>query len=121
MPVKVSGMENTELVLHLAGPGARPFPDLDAALRTARNARAELPGARIELVVQGPVVARLAADASEAAAFAAEEGMAVTACRNSLRSAGIDEASLPEGITVVPAAVAHLARRQIDGAAYIRV
>ncbi|WP_139004027.1 DsrE family protein [Arthrobacter crystallopoietes] len=114
-------MENADLVLHLAGPGTQPFPDLAAALRVARNARAELPGARIELVVQGPIVARLVGDASDAAGLAAEEGMTVTACRNSLRSAGIDEVSLAAGVAVVPAAVAHLARRQLNGAAYVRI
>jgi len=117
-------MENADLVLHLGGPGTSPFPDLAAALRVARNARAELPEARVELVVQGPVVTQLAAsgpDAAEAGALAAESGTKVTACRNSLRSAGIDETSLPAGITVVPAAVAHLAQRQFGGAAYIRI
>lgn len=117
-------MENADLVLHLAGPGTQPFPDLAAALRVARNARAELPEATIELVVQGPIVTQLAGSgpaAVEAGALAAGNGTRVTACRNSLRSAGIDETSLPAGITVVPAAVAHLAQRQFGGAAYIRV
>ncbi|WP_262106827.1 DsrE family protein [Arthrobacter sp. Marseille-P9274] len=117
-------MENADLVLHLGGPGTQPFPDLAAALRVARNARAELPEARIELVVQGPVVTQLAGSgpaAAEAGALAAESGTKVTACRNSLRTAGIDETSLPPGIAVVPAAVAHLAQRQFGGAAYIRI
>ncbi|NMR32079.1 DsrE family protein [Crystallibacter degradans] len=117
-------METSDLILHLAGPGAQPFPDLAAALRVAGNARAELPGVRLEVVVQGPVVAQLAGDAhnaAEASALAAEDGVTITACRNSLRSAGIDEASLAAGVAVVPAAVAHIARRQFNGAAYIRI
>lgn len=104
--------------------GAQPFPDLAAALRVVRNARAELPGVRLELVIQGPAVEQLAggaANAAEVSALAAGDRMAVTACRNSLRSAGIDEASLAAGVAVVPAAVAHLARRQFNGAAYIRI
>ncbi|MFD1214208.1 hypothetical protein ACFQ36_19450 [Arthrobacter sp. GCM10027362] len=117
-------METADLILHLAGPGEQPFPDLAAGLRIARNARAELPAANLELVLQGPVVAQLAGTgpaAADAAALAAEDGMAVTACRNSLLAAGIDEASLAAGIAVVPAAVAHLAQRQFNGAAYIRI
>jgi intracellular sulfur oxidation DsrE/DsrF family protein len=117
-------MEASKAILHLAGPGQKPFPDLAAAIRVARNARAELHGVRLELVVQGPAVAQLAADApnaAEASALTVEDGMAVTACRNSLRSAGIDEASLVAGIAVVPAAVAHLAQQQFNGAAYIRI
>lgn len=114
-------METAQLVLHLAGSGVPPFPDLAAGMRIARNARSELPEARIELVVQGPIVTQLIGDASDATGLAAEEGMTVTACRNSLRSAGIDEASLAAGVTVVPAAVAHLTLRQLNSAAYVRI
>jgi len=113
----------SHLVLHLAGSGTAPFPDLRAAARTARNARTELPGTGIEVVVQGPCVRQLVAGtegAGEAAALI-EDGISLAACRNSLRSAGVDESALAPGVKVVPAAVAHLARCQFDGAAYIRV
>jgi intracellular sulfur oxidation DsrE/DsrF family protein len=111
------------LVLHLAGSGAAPFPDLKAAARTARNARTELPGTRIEVVVQGPCVRQLIAGTEWAAPIAAliEDGISLAACRNSLRSAGVDESALASGVKVVPAAVAYLASCQFDGAAYIRV
>jgi intracellular sulfur oxidation DsrE/DsrF family protein len=111
------------LVLHLAGSGSAPLPDLQAAARTARNARTELPGTGIEVVVQGPCVRQLIAGTEWAGDIAAliEDGISVAACRNSLRSAGVDESALASGVKVVPAAVAHLARRQFDGAAYIRI
>jgi uncharacterized protein len=117
-------MDSSELILHLAGPAVQPFPDLAAVLRVVRNARAGLPGVRLELVVQGPGVAQLASEAreaEEASAPAVEDGVTITACRNSLRSEGIDAASLTAGVGVVPAAVAHLAQRQFNGAAYIRI
>jgi intracellular sulfur oxidation DsrE/DsrF family protein len=45
----------------------------------------------------------------------------VLACGNSLRSVGVEPEALFRDVTVVPAAVAHLATRQLDGWAYIRV
>ena len=117
-------METLDLILHLNGPGEAPFPDLAAGMRMVRNAREELPEANIELVVQGPVVAQLvstAPGAKEASALAAEDGVTISACHNSLRSAGVDESGLTSGIAVVPAAVAHLAVRQSNGAVYVRI
>ena len=50
------------LVLHLAGPGHEPFPDLVMAMRVAGNAAAELPDVEIEILVQGPSVGQLIGD-----------------------------------------------------------
>lgn len=61
--------DGLDLVLHLAGPGAAPFPTLAAAAQVVRNARAQLPGARIDLVVQGPAVAHLALRQAAGAAY----------------------------------------------------
>ncbi|EMY32902.1 hypothetical protein D477_017799 [Arthrobacter crystallopoietes BAB-32] len=112
-----------QLVLHLAGPGTTPFPDFAAAARVAANARTELPEAGIEIVVQGPAVRELVPDSPAAGLIAqlAGDGIAVSACGNSLRSAGLAEPALPDGVVVVPAAVAYLASRQFQGAAYVRI
>ncbi|MFP5316416.1 MAG: hypothetical protein ACLGHS_13705 [Actinomycetes bacterium] len=107
------------LVLHLAGPGHEPFPDLAMAMRVAGNAAAELPDVEIEILVQGPSVSQLIGD--KAIAEVPEPSVSVYACGNSLRSAGIDPSALPSGVKVIPAAVAHIAHRQFDGAAYLRV
>lgn len=107
------------LVLHLAGPGHEPFPDLATAMRVAGNAAVELPDVEIELLVQGPSVSQLIGD--KAVADIPGPSVSVYACGNSLRSAGIDPSDLPSGVMVVPAAVAHITRRQFDGAAYMRV
>lgn len=96
---------------------------LQAGIRSARNARAQLPEITMEIVVQGPAVAILHADSDLAAELSTlgEVPVAVLACGNSLRSVGIEPDSLSPGVTVVPAAVAHLATRQLEGWAYIRV
>ena len=112
------------LLLHLAGPGQAPFPDLATALRVAANATNELPEVEVEIVVQGPSVTQLLASAQGAACIAEVTGtgqVVISACANSLRSAAVDASSLAGGVRVVPAAIAHLARRQGDGAAYVRI
>jgi hypothetical protein len=47
--------------------------------------------------------------------------VAVLACGNSLRSLELEPEDLFRDVTVVPAAVAHLVTRQLEGWAYIRV
>ncbi|MGP9606912.1 DsrE family protein [Glutamicibacter sp. 287] len=114
---------NHHLLLHLAGTGDAPQPNLEMAARIARNARAELPDWTIELVVQGPQVALLAAgsELAQEVVSLVDAGFIVSACANSLRSAAVDGEGLAAGVRVVSAAVARLATAQIDGAAYIRV
>ncbi|MBE0010995.1 MULTISPECIES: DsrE family protein [unclassified Arthrobacter] len=107
------------LVLHLAGPGHAPFPDLAAAIRVARNAAAELPDVAVEILVQGPSVNQLIA--TEAIADISGSSISVYACGNSLHSAKIDPSTLASEVKVTPAAVAHIARRQFNGAAYMRL
>jgi intracellular sulfur oxidation DsrE/DsrF family protein len=108
------------LLLHVSG---GEEAQLQAGIRSARNARAQLPEMTMEIVVQGPAVAFLHADSALTAELAmlGEVPVAVLACGNSLRSVGIEPDALFPGVTVVPAAVAHLATRQLEGWAYIRV
>ena len=89
------------------------------AMRVAGNAAAELPDMKIELLVQGPSVSQLIAD--KAVAEIPGPSVSVYACGNSLRSAGVDPPALPSGVDGIPAAVAHIARRRLDGAAYMRL
>jgi intracellular sulfur oxidation DsrE/DsrF family protein len=96
-----------------------------AALRSARNAVAELgSGDSVHVVVQGPAVRELAdggtlADELEAALL--EPRVVVLACQNSLRSADLTSSELRPGVQTVPSAVAYLAERQWQGAAYVRI
>ncbi|WP_255771665.1 DsrE family protein [Pseudarthrobacter sulfonivorans] len=110
------------LLIHAAGPLE---PDaLAGILRSAANARAALGvAAAIEVVVQGPGVRLLAAGSAldEALGDARQLGVHLLACGNSLRSAGLEDNDLAPGIGTVPAAIAHLARRQWEGWAYARL
>ena len=69
---------------------------VQAALRVARNVRAELTDAFLEIVVQGGAADLIVTDDDLTA-------------------------EVPAGVLVVPAAVAHLARRQWKGWAYVRL
>ncbi len=117
-----SGADKRGLMAHAAGPltdGA-----LAGVLRSGRNAVEALgPGFPVEAVVQGPGVALLAEGSESAAdvAAAVASGVRVLACGNSLRSADVPAESLLPGVGVVPAAIAHLAQRQWDGWAYVRL
>ncbi|WP_129545549.1 DsrE family protein [Arthrobacter dokdonensis] len=116
--------ENTEapqgLLMHAFGKSGE---EVAGVFRSALNAAAGLPGAAIEMVVQGPAVAGLTADGGLAAPVAAvlERGVAVLACENSMRAAAVGSGSLLPGVTPVPSAVVHLARRQWDRWAYVRL
>ena len=110
------------LVAHSAG----PLPDgaLAGALRSSQNAVAALgPKVPVEAVFQGPGVALLAEGSAcgDAISSAVASGVRVLACGNSLRSAGVPAEGLLPGIGIVPAAIAHLAKRQWEGWAYVRL
>lgn len=108
------------LLMHGFGTGAE---QVAGVFRSALNAAAGLPGAAIEIVIQGPAVADLADDGGLArpVADALERGVSVLACENSMRSAAVDSHRLLPGVAPVPSAVVHLAKRQWEGWAYVRL
>lgn len=121
-PRERSEQDQRGLVAHAAG----PLPDgaLAGVLRSSQNAVAALgPAVPVEAVIQGPGVALLAegSGSSDAISSAVASGVRVLVCGNSLRSAGVPAESLLPDVDVVPAAIAHLAQRQWDGWAYIRL
>jgi len=110
------------LLVHSAGPA--DSAGITAALRSAANAVAALPaGVPVEVVVQGPGVALLAAGSTleEPVSEALARGIRILACGNSLRSVGLAPGELSSGVGSVPAAIAHLAARQWEGWAYVRL
>lgn len=113
-------MKDKGLLLHVSGADAA---QIQAGIRVALNARAQLPDVTVELVVQGPCVSFLVAGSGLEPELAALGGgiVQVVACNNSLRSAGLEADQLQGGVSVVPASVAHLATRQFTGWAYVRV
>lgn len=108
------------LVLHVSGADATL---IQGGIRSALNARAQLPTLAIEIVVQGPAVLFLRAGSvlEPALTELAATPVRVLSCQNSMRSVGLDAADLLQSVSVVPAAVAHLTVRQFKGWAYIRV
>lgn len=49
-----------------------------------------------------------------------ETGVNFAACRNALKAQSIDEGSLPDFVTVVPAGITEIVRKQAEGYAYIK-
>lgn len=122
LPLERAGQGRRGLVAHSSGPLADGA--LAGVLRSSLNAVAALgPEVPIEAVIQGPGVAHLVEGAGfgEAISPAIAGGVRILACGNSLRSAGVTAERLLPGIEIVPAAIAHLAERQWDGWAYIRL
>lgn len=110
------------LLVHCLGPAESA--GLAGALGSAANAVAALaPGVPIEVVVQGPGVGLLATGSTLGAPIseALGQGIRVLACGNSLRSVELAPGQLLPGVGSVPAAIAHLATRQWEGWAYIRL
>lgn len=110
------------LLVHSAGPAEST--GLTGALRSAANAVAGLaPGVPIEVVIQGSGVGLLAAGSTleDSISEALAKGIRILACGNSLRSLDILAEQLLPGVGLVPAAIAHLAMRQWEGWAYVRL
>jgi len=49
-----------------------------------------------------------------------EVGVNFVACRNALKGQSIDEGSLPSFVTVIPAGITEIAKKQAEGYAYIK-
>ncbi|MBO0898060.1 DsrE family protein [Arthrobacter sunyaminii] len=110
------------LVIHGFGPDSGTW--LAGVLRSAGNSRRALgPERRLEVVVQGFGVRLLRSGLGDQSALdgALSEDIHVLACRNSMTHAGIQADELHRGVETVDAAVAHLARRQWEGWAYVRL
>lgn len=94
-----------------------------AVLQNVRNLRAALgEGVAIELVTHGEGVDLTLSGAAEEAGVAevASLGVVVLACRNTLNARGLGAEALIPGVETVDSGVAHLARRQLAGWAYLR-
>ena len=101
-------------------------PDaLIAALRAARHASEDLRGeAQVQVVVQGGAVHGLTSGSpheDDVRTTITGSGVEVVACENRMRRIGVTLDKLLPEVGTVPAAAAHLTRRQWDGAAYVRV
>jgi len=99
-------MENKrQLLIHAPTAGA-----LERARRNAVNMQKAMPEVGIEIVVNAGAVAAALAQPDPADRW-------LVICGNTLKATGLQA---PEGLQVVDAAVAHIARRQWEGWAYMR-
>lgn len=116
----MTGADARGVVVHLAEEAADRHR---AVLQNVRNLRVALgPDVPIELVAHGPGVDLLTGVSGERDALAEVAGLGVRAhaCRNTLNARGLGDADLLPGVGVVDSGVAHLARRQLAGWAYLR-
>ncbi|WP_217178869.1 hypothetical protein [Streptomyces sp. AC495_CC817] len=92
--------------------------DITRALGIAGILHGERPATRIRIIVNGPAVPGLTADARPLDIT----GIAtVEACEGGMRAHGVTADQLQPGVITVPSAAVALSDEQFDGAAYIRV
>lgn len=94
-----------------------------AVLRNLVNLRADLgPNVALELVALGAGVGLLTGESGLAAGVAQVVAIGVTpvACLNTLASRALTPERLLPRVGTVPSGFGHLARRQLDGWAYVR-
>jgi intracellular sulfur oxidation DsrE/DsrF family protein len=94
------------------------------ALNNAKNVQQEY-GAdkvQIEIVAYGPGISMLKADstASNRVTEAAQAGIEIVACQNTMAAQKLMKADMNTSINYVPAGVVELMKRQAQGWAYIR-
>lgn len=102
------------VILHVSD---RPG-DVTRAIGIAEILRGERPETRIRIIVNGPAIPGVAADAAE---LPTTDAATIEACEGGLRGHGIAVDALQPGLLTVSSAAVALSDAQFDGAAYIRV
>jgi len=79
-------------------------------------------GAEVEIVFNGPAISALTVESALVEDLSAlrTRGVGLLACHNSMAAAGFSSGDLMIGVSVIPAGISHLVRRQHDGWAYVR-
>ncbi|KAA8923068.1 MAG: hypothetical protein F6Q11_02225 [Thermoplasma sp.] len=91
-------------------------------ITSAFNLLREDPSAIVEIVFHSNAVTFLAdANNSERVKGMVKAGMSVVACRNSLISKNISEASILEGVRIVNAGIYEVLKRESEGWLYIKL
>lgn len=92
--------------------------DIARAIGIADILAGERPETRIRIIVNGPAIPGVAADAPT---LPRTDAATIEACEGGLRGHGIAIDALQPGVLTVPSAAVALSDAQFDGAAYIRV
>ena len=113
-------MKETGVVVHLDE--ASPEKHASVLLNISNLLNELGDGTQVELVVHGPGLSAVIAEAPHAAKVdeLLSRGVTVAACANTMRGMNISVDGLIDGVQVVPSGVAELVRRQRLGWAYIR-
>ena len=92
------------------------------ALNNANNVLKAVPGSEVEIVVYGPGIGMLKADAAVANRIgqAKIDGIKVVACQNTMRGQKLTPADMHADIGYVPAGVIEIMAKQADGWSYLR-
>ena len=91
-------------------------------LRNVTNLIADLGHVPVEVVAHGPGVELLTGESGHAAAVLQiiDLGVRVLACGNTLNARDLTVDDLLDDLSAIPSGVGHLARRQLEGWAYLR-
>ena len=115
-------MNRLKLVFHINEPDKwqRVIMNINNFLNDVGQGNAD-----IEVVANGEAVAVFKNDGLtnnfvEQMQKLAEIGVSFVACQNALKAQSIAKESLPEFVTVVPAGITEIARKQTEGFAYIK-
>lgn len=91
--------------------------DVQRAMSTADALRASFPGARIRIIVNGDALSAVPALSTQQVPNDVE----VAVCSVGLRRRDIDDADMPAGVEILPAAPVAIVEEQFKGAAYLRL
>lgn len=93
------------------------FGNIKNYLKTAQDQNVS---GQVELLINGEPIVQAKAGSDIALSELTALGVEVAVCNNAMRSHAITVAELQPGLTVVPAGVFELAKRQHEGFAYIK-
>lgn len=101
-----------------------PDGGLKKAVRHIKNTLKEIPDCTIELAIHGRAIRFLRIDQEEQRELVESIqrlGVKVLACTNALAGAGLEKDDIFPSVEIIPSAVAHVVKRQVEGWAYLKV
>ena len=118
-PFAASAASATKVVIQVSDDTPQKW---NLALNNANNVLKAIPGSEVEIVVYGPGIGMLKADATVAnrVGAASSAGIKVVACQNTMRGQKLTAAEMHADIGYVPAGVVEIMTKQAEGWSYLR-
>lgn len=118
-PFAASAASATKVVIQVSDDTPQKW---NLALNNANNVLKAIPGSEVEIVVYGPGIGMLKADATVAnrVGAASSAGIKVVACQNTMRGQKLTAADMHADIGYVPAGVVEIMTKQAEGWSYLR-